>query len=273
MRRAVIPTAVVLVLGALAVPLVRSSGLAGVLDKARKDYVALRYLEAASRAVTTYPTDRALAREKLDRALELAPDEPVVIAIAPAIYSALGDYPAMARLLARQASPNPLLLGEALLMTGRREAGAQLLLKAARQAHNDYRLGRMAETEYALELNNIGYILADGGAALGEAKALLDMATTILPLEPNFVDSLGWAHYRLGDFRKAAFFLERAARQQPAPGHAEIYYHLGAAYARLGRPQQARQVLQQALKLDPQDPEANRELEALKWVLPRPAVA
>lgn len=62
---------------------------------------------------------------------------------------------------------------------------------------------------------------------------------------PAFNDSIGWAHYRAGEFKTALGFLERA--EESANGHAEITYHLGAAQLALGDTEQAKINLQNAL--------------------------
>ena len=62
---------------------------------------------------------------------------------------------------------------------------------------------------------------------------------------PAFNDTIGWAHYRAGEFRTALGFLQRAA--ESANGNAEITYHLGAAQLALGETEQAKINLQNAL--------------------------
>ena len=47
------------------------------------------------------------------------------------------------------------------------------------------------------------------------------------------VDSLGWAYYRLGDYKQAVEQLERAVELEPADP--DINDHLGDAYWRVGR--------------------------------------
>ena len=273
MRKAVIPVTALVLLAALVAPVIQSQGLAGAVRKMRTDFIALRCLQDASAAATQPPLDRDLARRRLQRALELAPDEPTIAATAPGLFVAIGAYPAATNAMARAGAPDPLLWGEALLMLGHRREGLQVLLDHARRVQGEYQAHMRPDEDYAMELNNIGYTLANAGVALDEAKSLLEQATTILPLEPNCIDSLGWVYYRLGDFRKAAFYLERAVRLQPAPGAPELLYHLGAAYSRSGNPARARDALLSALALDPQNPEALHELQTLGWELPAPAIA
>ncbi len=62
---------------------------------------------------------------------------------------------------------------------------------------------------------------------------------------PAFNDTIGWAHYRAGEFKTALDFLLRAA--ESANGNAEITYHLGAAQLAMGETEQAKINLQDAL--------------------------
>ncbi len=63
------------------------------------------------------------------------------------------------------------------------------------------------------------------------------------------IDSLGWAHFRLGHYAEAVAELERATGLSPAD--AEIIDHLGDAYWRVGREAEARYQWTAALRLAP----------------------
>lgn len=244
-------------------------GCAGVnLDKMRTDFIALRSLDEAMQATVNRPPDRQRALRRIRRALTLAPTEPVIVATAPRILALCGEYQEAARLLSRQQDPDPVLLGQCLLKLGQQEAGARLLLDAARRAQQLFAARRISQFTFAMELNNAAYTLADAGLHLDLARSMLETVTDILPLEPNCVDSLGWVYYRLGDTRRAIFYLERAVRQQGRSPNPEVLYHLGAAYAREGRHARAARMLRTALRLDPGLQEAQQELHRLKWLLP-----
>ena len=70
------------------------------------------------------------------------------------------------------------------------------------------------------------------------------------------LDSLGWAHYRLGDYQEAIKLLERAAALEPK--YSEIRDHLGDAYWRTGRQDEARRSWEQALSLKPDPADAKK---------------
>lgn len=87
-------------------------------------------------------------------------------------------------------------------------------------------------------LNYLGYSWVDQGKRLQEGLAMIERAVHQRPNDPYIVDSLGWAHYRLGNFEEAVNQLERAV--QLRAGNAIINDHLGDAYWHVGRLTEAR---------------------------------
>jgi tetratricopeptide (TPR) repeat protein len=105
-------------------------------------------------------------------------------------------------------------------------------------------------------LNYLGYAYIDRGL---NYEAALDMIRRAVELEPQsgyIVDSLGWAHYRMGRYDLATRFLERAV--ELSPGVSLLNDHLGDAYWQVGRKIEARFQWQRALKLDPSDSDRAR---------------
>lgn len=82
-------------------------------------------------------------------------------------------------------------------------------------------------------MNHLGYLLADRGRALDEAIRLVELALDAEPGNPSYLDSLGWAHFRRGDFDEAEKYLSPAAEQ--LPGNAVVQDHLGDVLAGQGR--------------------------------------
>ena len=82
-------------------------------------------------------------------------------------------------------------------------------------------------------MNHLGYLLADGDRALDEAIQLVERALVAEPGNPSYLDSLGWAHFRRGDFSEAEKYLSPAAEQ--LPGNSVVQDHLGDVLAGQGR--------------------------------------
>jgi Flp pilus assembly protein TadD len=114
-----------------------------------------------------------------------------------------------------------------------------------------------ADLQKALELkpadpeimNYLGFAWADRGERLSEAVKLLQRANLMEPDSGAYVDSLGWAHYRLGHYAEAVRELERAASLEPADP--DINTHLGDAYWRTGRRLEAEYQWRRVLTLEP----------------------
>jgi tetratricopeptide (TPR) repeat protein len=120
--------------------------------------------------------------------------------------------------------------------------------------------------------NYLGYMLADQGVRLEESVRYIQKA---LELEPNngaYLDSLGWAYYKMDRCDLAEPPLKEAARLMS--DDPTIHEHLGRLYLRMGKETLAQQEWERALKEWPQavssDFDADqaaklqRELEELK---------
>ncbi len=86
-------------------------------------------------------------------------------------------------------------------------------------------------------LNYLGYAWIDRGERLKEAMSMVERAVAANPRSGAMVDSLGWARYRLGDFKGAVETLEQAI--ELLAGDPEINNHLGDAYWMVGRKDEA----------------------------------
>jgi Flp pilus assembly protein TadD len=82
-------------------------------------------------------------------------------------------------------------------------------------------------------LNYLGYSWIDQGVNLDRGMEMIRKAVEQRPNDGYIVDSLGWAHYRLGNYEKAAEHLERAVELRPHDP--TINDHLGDAYWKVGR--------------------------------------
>ena len=101
-------------------------------------------------------------------------------------------------------------------------------------------------------LNYLGYSWVDKGVNLDEAFKMLQRAVDLKPTDGYIVDSLGWAHFKLGHYQEATQQLERAIELKPADP--VVNDHLGDAYWRVGRKTEAHFQWNHARDMGP-DPE------------------
>lgn len=237
------------------------------LDNAGRRQEAIAVLSRIPDSSEFYATARgqmawALRREERNQeslsiaaeALAHAPDRGLKIQLAD-LYRSLDRHGEAERLLteiiASDANANRqdwriiYARGSTLEQTGRwPEAEAELKMALALQPTN------------ASILNYLGYAYIDRGL---NYEAALDMIRRAVELEPHsgyIVDSLGWAHYRMGRYDLATRFLERAV--ELSPGVSLLNDHLGDAYWQVGRKIEARFQWQRALRLDPDSPDRAR---------------
>ncbi|EKF19912.1 hypothetical protein NA2_06208 [Nitratireductor pacificus pht-3B] len=119
-------------------------------------------------------------------------------------------------------------------------------------------------------LNYLGYSWVDMNIKLEEGLALIRRAVELRPNDGYIVDSLGWAHYRLGSYEEATRELERAVSLRP--DDPVLNDHLGDAYWRVGRRLEATFQWSHARDLDP-EPDLLAEVEKkLKDGLPKAEV-
>ncbi|RDX38239.1 hypothetical protein DZA50_00885 [Kangiella sp. HD9-110m-PIT-SAG07] len=96
--------------------------------------------------------------------------------------------------------------------------------------------------------NSLGYTLADLNRSLEEAKDLIESAYQEQPDNVAIQDSMGWVHYRLGNYDQALKYLEMAYEQEATP---EIASHLGEVLWAMDLQERAIAVWQKALRTNP----------------------
>jgi tetratricopeptide (TPR) repeat protein len=99
-------------------------------------------------------------------------------------------------------------------------------------------------------LNYLGYSWIDMNMKLEEGLALIQKAVDQRPSDGYIIDSLGWAHFRMGHYDDAVRELERAVGLMPSDP--VLNDHLGDAYWRVGRKLEARFQWTHARDLEPE---------------------
>ena len=102
-----------------------------------------------------------------------------------------------------------------------------------------------SDPQHAMALNYLGYMLADQNMKLDEAFSYIKRALDIDPTNGAYLDSIGWAYFRLGKFEMAEESLVKAA--QKINTDPTVHDHLGDLYQKTGRLKQAAQNWERAL--------------------------
>ena len=109
---------------------------------------------------------------------------------------------------------------------------------AERQKHYEpaeqfFRQALDVDPSSAMTLNYLGFMLADKGSRLTEALKLIRKAVELEPMNGAYLDSLGWAYFKLGEYELSEENLRQAVeRDQTDP---TVHDHLGDLYEKTGR--------------------------------------
>ena len=229
----------------------------------------LEYLPTVARSLARYLEQDGQLREAADvytSALAQSPNDRELKALRIQALHNAKDFAAAARFAgeARKQHPDEItfarLHARALFDAGDKPGAIAVAESAAKTFPKDAQMqfvlvdlysdaGRYGEAEKVLRqmlasepsnarvLNHLGYLLASRGDQLDEAVTLVRRALQTDPDRPEYLDSLGWAHFKRGELNDALKYLSAAA--QKLPDHSEIQDHLGDVHARRGSLQEA----------------------------------
>jgi tetratricopeptide (TPR) repeat protein len=114
------------------------------------------------------------------------------------------------------------------------------------QAEQMFKKVLAVDPQYSPAANYLGYMLADRGIRLEESVKYIQKALELEPSNAAYLDSLGWAYFKMSRYDLAAPPLEKAASKiQDDP---TIHEHLGNLYLRMGKRAKAQEEWQRALK-------------------------
>ena len=124
---------------------------------------------------------------------------------------------------------------------GDEEQGEEILMQVYRKTPDDVQVN-----------NDLGYLWADQGRKLDEAKVMIEKALAAEPENAAYLDSMGWVLYKLGEYDAALKHLEQAA-SLPRGEDSTIFDHLGDVHDKLGNKDKAVEAWRKALELEEAD--------------------
>jgi tetratricopeptide (TPR) repeat protein len=116
------------------------------------------------------------------------------------------------------------------------------------------------EPDNASGLNYLGYMFADKGINLEEARDLIRKAVDEEPSSGAYLDSLGWVYFKLGDLDRAEKYLTEAVRLEPFD--ATVQEHLGELHLARGNRPAAEAAFRRALASRPEEAGQKERIEA-----------
>lgn len=124
--------------------------------------------------------------------------------------------------------------------------------KDFKQAENYFRQALKLAPDFAEALNYLGYMWAERGENLTEARAMIEKAVKQEPENAAFLDSMAWVLFKLNQPKEALDFQLKALKFQKEPD-ATLHDHLGDIYAALKQAGKAREQWEKALAIEPSD--------------------
>ncbi len=104
-------------------------------------------------------------------------------------------------------------------------------------AEKSFRKVLESDANNAGAMNYLGYMFADRGVRLDEAKQLISKALDIDPGNPAYMDSLAWVHYHLDQLDQASDELRKALDK--IGDDPTVHDHLGDVYLKQGKIREA----------------------------------
>ena len=105
---------------------------------------------------------------------------------------------------------------------------------------------------FAEAMNYLGYMWAERGRNLDEARKLIEKAVELEPDNSAFLDSMGWVLFKLHQPREALGWLQKAVEHSKEPDPT-LYDHLGDIHAGLNQFEKACEAWRKSVELEPND--------------------
>jgi tetratricopeptide (TPR) repeat protein len=235
-----------------------------IVDTLRQTHELPKALEEVDAAAQKYPEERPLLILRANVIGEMGRVEEAVKQLQALMKNTLDDrelYVSVATVYsqAKQYDEAEQAANKALAQSSKPEEQeyARYLLGSIYERQKKYDLAeeqfkKVLETDplYAPAANYLGYMLADRGVRLEESLKYIQKAVQLEPNNGAYLDSLGWAYYKMNRCDLAAPHLEKAVRLMS--DDPTIREHLGYLYLRMGKETQAEQEWERALKDWPQ---------------------
>lgn len=148
------------------------------------------------------------------------------------------------------------------------DAGAYTMLGSLQEAQGDrngamdsYKKAVAIQPDQPIANNNLANLMVDTGQNLDVALSYAQAARRAMPTSPNTADTLAWVYYQKGNYESARDLLEDAVKSDP--NDAAIHYHLGMTYSKLARNSDATTELKKAETLAPNSQTAKDAQKAL----------
>jgi tetratricopeptide (TPR) repeat protein len=142
-------------------------------------------------------------------------------------------------LLASDPDNRGYLLGSSIVydLAGQFKDAEKALLKVLEQSPED-----------PLALNNLAYMYLENNVNPSKALKMVQQALILEPNNGAYLDTLGWAYYKLGKYKDARKHIERALKWADKEDRGVIYDHYGDILAKMKNSKEALDAYRKAIE-------------------------
>ncbi|MDE0839199.1 MAG: tetratricopeptide repeat protein [Kiritimatiellae bacterium] len=219
--------------------------------------VAESFARLASRQLQDAPNK---AISTLREGIQRLPEDLSLAMALGNVYAQLDDYPESIRMYERVSSlvkqANAIPPEDFFLRYGATCERAGNVAKAAEIFENCIQYNPSSHQV----LNYLAYMLAENGLRLNQAMQYANRALTENPESPSYLDTRGWVHFKLGQYRAALDDIVQANTLEP--GDPVITDHLGDIWSALGNRDRALEHWTLSYRADADNPAVVEKLQA-----------
>jgi Tfp pilus assembly protein PilF len=121
-------------------------------------------------------------------------------------------------------------------------------LKMHTESDSSYERALRVDPKSSLVLNNYAYSLSERGLQLERAERMSKESLATDSLNSSYLDTYGWILFQKGKYSEAVIYIQKAVDLGDAS--AVVLEHLGDAYAKLDRMDEAKKYWTKALEKD-----------------------
>ena len=203
--------------------------------------------DVAVEAAKKFPDDRDLQMVAASQQADLGNPDPAIARVKSLLKGTADDqkvYVALAQMYSRVKDWNNAdeSINKAIELSSRQEDKDYAVFvegsiyerqKKYEQAEESFHKVLADDPKNAMALNYLGYMMADRGIRLEEALGYIRRAIALDPQNGAYLDSLGWAYFKMGNYELAEENLRRASER--INSDPTIQEHLGYLYQKTGR--------------------------------------
>ena len=128
----------------------------------------------------------------------------------------------------------------------------------------EYEQALKIDPNFSPAANNLAWIYSEQGGDLKEALNLAQIAFQTNPEDPHITDTLGWIYYKKKAYIQSIRYLRES--KEKLPNNPIVRYHLGMAYYKADRNEQAKQELEASLSLSGKFPGSKQARETIQLI-------